>query len=173
VKNILRCGVLLVLVSCAAWGQSTVQVVNPPSSPVPVVTETNLQHDGTFFSVGPGVNETLTVPAGVVLTDAYATFSIPESLPNEASLFVEDSSGKVLVYQIVNNTTYEAHASFTSGIPSGSEGIEVILSCYNISGNLCQGALMWSGYKPASSAPGSTGSTASGNQKSVPQNGGK
>jgi len=24
----------------------------------------------------------------------------------------------------------------------------VELSCYNISGNHCQGALMWSGYKP-------------------------
>jgi len=147
-KNFLAATLFVSLMACSAWGQTNVKVVNTPSSPVPVKVQKNLQHDGTFFTIGAGTDQTLTVPAGVVLTDAYATFSVPEGLSNAASLFIRDGSGKILLYQIVNNTTFEAHMSLTSGIPSTGSGIEVDVSCYNISGNTCQGALMWSGYKP-------------------------
>ncbi len=86
----------------------------------------------------------LTVPADVVLTDAHASFSVPESVANAASLIVRDGS-RYFVYQIVNNTTFEASIHLESGIVSKGD-LVVELSCYNIAGNHCQGALMWSGY---------------------------
>lgn len=134
--------------SIPAWAQTPVKVVNTTANPVPVSVQHNLQHAGTFFSVGPGASQTLAVPVGVVLTDAQLSFSVPEGVPNAASLFIEDGAGKVLVYKIVNNTTYDASITLSSGILSTGGGVKVELSCYNISGNLCQGALMWSGYKP-------------------------
>lgn len=136
-------------VSLSAWGQVNVKVVNTAASPVPVAVQPNIQqHDGTFFAVGPGATQTLVVPPGVVLTDAHVTFSVPEAIPNAASLFIRDGLGKVLLYRIVNNSTFEAGIDLASGIPSSGAGITVELSCYNISGNHCQGALMWSGYTP-------------------------
>jgi hypothetical protein len=51
------------------------------------------------------------------------------------------------VYQLVNNTTFQAGVDLGSGIPSEG-GVTVKLSCYNIAGNQCQGAIMWSGYRP-------------------------
>jgi hypothetical protein len=135
--------------SLSAWGQVDVKVVNTTATPVPVAVQpSTLQHDGTFFAVGPGATQTLVVPPGVVLTDAHVTFSVPEAIPNAASLFIRDGSGKILIYRIVNNGTFEAGIDLTSGIPSTGAGITVELSCYNISGNHCQGALMWSGHKP-------------------------
>lgn len=113
-----------------------------------VALQTKLRHQAMFFMVGPGESPTLTVPKGVVLTDAHVTFSVPEGVANAASLFVRDGKGNVVVYRIVNNTTYEAGIDLQSGIPSTGAGISVQLSCYNISGNSCQGALMWSGYAP-------------------------
>ena len=90
----------------------------------------------------------LTVPNGVVLTDAHVTFSLGENFPNSASLFIHDfANGKTYVYEIVNNTTFHAGVDLGSGILSTGQ-LTVELSCNNISGNQCQGALMWSGYKP-------------------------
>lgn len=134
--------------SLSAWGQVNVKVVNTPASPVPVAVQHNLDHDGTFFGVGPGGSQTLVVPPGVVLTDAHVSFSVPEAIPNAASLFIKDGSGKILFYRIVSNNTFDAGIDLASGIPSTGAGIEVELSCYNIAGNHCQGALMWSGYTP-------------------------
>jgi len=121
-----------------------------PSNRIPV-------HDGQFFDITqpssppfqPGV--TLSVPTGTVLTDAHVTFSVPESVPNAAALFISDGS-KILVYQIVNNTTFSAGVDLESGITSTGSLI-VQLSCYNIAGNHCQGALMWSGYALESVKP--------------------
>ncbi len=107
-------------------------------------------HDGQFFDItqpaGPPFVDalSLTVPAGVVLTDAHATFSIPESVPNAASLIVRHGSA-YFVYQIVNSTTFNAGVDLESGVLSDGD-LKVELSCYNIAGNHCQGALMWSGY---------------------------
>jgi hypothetical protein len=114
-------------------------------------------HEGQFFDITqpnsppfqPGV--TLSVPAGTVLTDAHVTFSVPESVPNAAALFISDGS-KTLVYQIVNNTTFSAGLDLESGITSTGSLI-VQLSCYNIAGNHCQGAIMWSGYTLESVKP--------------------
>jgi hypothetical protein len=126
-----------------------VTVVNTTTNPVPVTVQRTLEHEGMFFSVTmPGGSDpTLTVPAGVVLTDAHVTFSVPESIPNAASLIVQDDETNFLVYQLVNNTTFQAGVDLGSGIPSNG-GVTVKLSCYNIAGNHCQGAIMWSGYRP-------------------------
>jgi hypothetical protein len=124
-----------------------VQVVNTSANPVPVKEQRTLAGGGQFFDVGPGGSVSLAVPAGTVLTDAHITFSVPESIPNAAALFVSDSSG-VLVYQLVNNTTFHAGVDLGSGIMSTGGGISVDLSCYNITSNHCQGAIMWSGYTP-------------------------
>lgn len=104
--------------------------------------------DGKFFSVTALVdpNPVLNVPSGVVLTDAKVSFSVPENVPNSASLFISDGA-RTYVYQIVNDTTFEATVHLESGITSNG-GLYVELSCYNIVGNHCQGALMWSGYRP-------------------------
>jgi hypothetical protein len=127
---------------------ANVNVVNTPANPVPVSAQRNLQQEGTFFNVGPGGSSDLVVPAGVVLTDAHVSFSVSEAIPNAAALFVEDGSGKVLVYQIVNNTTFEAGINLGSGILSTGFGMKVQMGCYNITGNHCEGAIMWSGYTP-------------------------
>lgn len=104
--------------------------------------------DGAFFSVTePGASDpVLAVPSGVVLTDAKVSFSAPENDPNAASLLVSDGA-RTYVYQIVNATTYEATVHLESGILSAG-GLSVALSCYKITGNRCQGAIMWSGYRP-------------------------
>ena len=128
-----------------------VSVVNTSANPVPIHVESTLDHDGQYFDVTmtgtatPPPDPTLTVPAGVVLTDAHVTFSIPENDPNSASLYITDGGGKTLVYQIVNSTTFAAGIDLGSGIPGP---LSVVLSCYNIAGNHCQGAMMWSGYTP-------------------------
>src|SRR5437588_6090756 len=136
----------------AANGGPTVTIGGP--LPLPVVVSNTLQRtlvrDGQFFDITqpeeapfePAVE--FHVPAGVVLTDVHATLSVPESLPNSAALFVADGS-KTLVYQIVNNTTFNAGVDLQSGIMSTGR-LTVQLSCYNIAGNHCQGAVMWSGY---------------------------
>jgi hypothetical protein len=130
-KRLLFVTLLCTLALSAAWGQAG-----------------KLRHQGQFFSAGPGDDVTLTVPAGVVMTDALVTFSVPGAYPNAASLFISDDSGNVLVYELVNNTTFHAGADLQSGIPSAG-GLNVTLSCYNISGNHCQGAIMWSGIVPS------------------------
>ena len=115
-----------------------------------VSVQKTLVNDGMFFSVTKpsGTDPSLTVPNGVVLTDAHVTFSLGENFANSASLFIHDSAkGKTYVYEIVNNTTFHAGVDLGSGILSTGQ-LTVELSCYNISGNHCQGALMWSGYKP-------------------------
>jgi hypothetical protein len=117
---------------------------------VPVALARTPVHDGQFFDItqpnSPPFQPALDlhVPAGVVLTGAHVTFSVPENVPNAASLFIS-SGGKILVYQIVNSTTFNAGIDLESGIVSTGD-LTVELSCYNISGNHCQGAIMWSGY---------------------------
>jgi len=125
-----------------------VQVVNTSVNPVPVKEQRTLAGGGQFFEIGPGQDVNLFVPAGTVLTDAHITFSVPESIPNAAALFLQDGSGNILVYQLVNNTTFHAGVDLGSGIMSTGGGLSVDLSCYNITGNKCQGAIMWSGYTP-------------------------
>jgi hypothetical protein len=107
-----------------------------------------LASDGKFFSVTKlaDADPVLTIPAGLVLTDARVSFSVPENVPDAAALFIADA-GHVYVYQIVNRTTYEATLHLESGIMSDGS-LRVELSCYNIAGNHCQGAIMWSGYRP-------------------------
>jgi hypothetical protein len=124
-----------------------VRVTNPV---LPVALQRTVVHDGQFFNLTqpdappflPAV--ALSVPADVVLTDVHVTFSVPESVPNAAALVVDNGS-RNLVYQIVNNTTFNAGVDLQSGILS-TGALTVALSCYNIAGNHCQGALMWSGY---------------------------
>ncbi len=124
-----------------------VNVVNPG---LPVTLARTPVHGGQYFEITqpnapPFIDAvTLTVPAGVVLTDAHASFSIPENVANAASLIVRDGSD-YFVYQIVNNTTFSAGVDLQTGIVSDGN-LVVELSCYNIAGNHCQGALMWSGY---------------------------
>jgi len=139
-------------------GEVTPAVTSTPvvvtNTPLPIRGSVSVQkalvNDGMFFSETKpsGTDPTLTVPNGVVLTDAHVTFSVGENFANSASLFIHDSAnGKTYVYEIVNNTTFHAGVDLGSGILSTGQLI-VELSCYNISGNHCQGALMWSGYKP-------------------------
>ncbi len=127
---------------------STVTVINATDNPVPITVQRTLVYDGTYFSVTKPADSdpTLTVPAGVVLTDAHITFSVPGNNPNAASLSIRVGS-KTIVYQIVNDTTFHAGISLGSGIESNGD-VTVQLSCYNIAGNHCQGAIMWSGYRP-------------------------
>src|SRR5438309_1476574 len=95
--------------------------------------------DGKFFNVTKPADSdpTLTVPAGVVLTDAHVTFSLPENNPNSAALIVTDTNtSKFFVYQIVNSTTFNAGIDLESGISSKGQ-LLVQLSCYNITDNHC------------------------------------
>src|SRR6516162_6142599 len=72
-----------------AFAASTlVTVVNTVTQPVPVSVQHKLQHQGTFFNVGAGGTADLVVPAGVVLTDAHLSFSVPAPIANAASLFI-------------------------------------------------------------------------------------
>ena len=139
-------------------GEANPAVTSTPvvvtNTPLPIRGSVSVQktlvNDGMFFSVTKpsGTDPSLTVPNGVVLTDAHVTFSLGENFPNSASLFIHDfANGKTYVYEIVNNTTFHAGVDLGSGILSTGQ-LTVELSCYNISGNQCQGALMWSGYKP-------------------------
>lgn len=132
----------------------TVGVNNFPNSltgaTVPVTLARIPVHDGQFFDItqpnSPPFQPALDlhVPTGVVLTDAHVTFSVPENVPNAASLLIS-GGGKILIYQIVNSTTFSAGIDLESGLVSTGD-LTVELSCYNISGNHCQGAIMWSGY---------------------------
>jgi hypothetical protein len=127
-----------------------VQDVNVTNASLPVTLQRTPVHDGQFFSITQPNQPpfelplSLEVPAGVVLTDAHVTFSVPENVPNAAALSVASGS-KTLVYQLVNNTTFSAGVDLQSGIQSSGD-VRVELSCYNIAGNHCQGAIMWSGY---------------------------
>ena len=120
----------------------SVEVVNTPT----VKVARTVESDGVFFEVDAfDPDPVLTVPAGVVLTDAHVTFSVPGTVPNAAAIHVAQGS-KTYYYRLVNNTTFEAGVDLQSGIVS-TGGLNVTLSCYNIAGNHCQGALMWSGYR--------------------------
>ena len=133
----------------AATGTAVVVTNTPLPIRGSVSVQKTLVNDGMFFSVTKpsDPDPSLTVPKGVVLTDAHVSFSVGENFPNSASLFISDSAnGKIYVYEIVNNTSFHAGVDLGSGILSTGQ-LTVQLSCYNISGNHCQGALMWSGYK--------------------------
>jgi hypothetical protein len=121
----------------------SVEVVNTPT----VKVQRTVLSDGVYFEIDAfDPDPEFTVPAGVVLTDAHVTFSVPAPVPNAAAIYVSDGA-KTYYYRIVNNTTFEAGLDLEGGILSNG-GLKVKLSCYNISGNHCQGALMWSGYRP-------------------------
>ena len=142
--------ILLVSFGIASGAPPTanVNVANTSANPVPVTVQRALAYDGTFFNVTKpaGTDPVLVVPAGVVMTSAHVTFSIPGSVPNAAALYIHVGS-KALVYQLVNDTTFSAGIDLGSGIPSNGD-VAVELSCYNIDGNHCQGAIMWNGYRP-------------------------
>lgn len=137
-------GNVAVSVSNLPATQNVSGTVNVGNLPAP----RTLASDGRFFSVTKPVDPdpVLNVPAGVVLTSAHVSFSVPENVPNAASIFVA-SGGTIYLYQIVNDTTFEAGFDLESGILSDGT-LAVELSCYNIAGNHCQGAIMWSGYRP-------------------------
>ena len=132
----------------AAPPTTNVNVANTSANPVPVAVQRDLAYDGTFFSVTKpgGTDPVLVVPAGVVLTSAHVTFSVPGNIPNAAALYIHVGA-KALVYQLVSNATFSAGVDLGSGIPSNGD-VAVELSCYNIDGNHCQGAIMWYGYRP-------------------------
>src|SRR5262249_40967538 len=137
----------------------SVLVVNTAASPVPVApqrttdahvtnaslpvtVERTLEGDGKPFDVTKPADPdpVLTVPAGVVLTDAHVTFSTPENFPNSAALYVANNT-QTFVYQLVNNTTFHAGVDLGSGIMSDGH-LKVALSCYGISTNHCVGTIM-------------------------------
>ncbi len=129
------------------------QNVHVTNNPLTVnFSHPTLVSDATFFNVtmngqptGSPPEPTLMVPAGVVLTDAHATLSVPQQIPDAAELFVSQG-GKTYYYRVISHTNYESGFSLQSGIVSDGT-MRVTMSCINIANNSCQGALMWSGYQ--------------------------
>lgn len=103
-------------------------------------------HAGQFFNFPNGGVVSLTVPAGTVLTDAHATLDTPEGMPNGAILTIHDPENTYL-QQLVNPTTSHAGFDLESGIVSTAAlPLTVEFECTLATLNLCQGAVMWSGY---------------------------
>jgi hypothetical protein len=104
--------------------------------------------DGVRFYVTKpeSLDPTLVVPVGTVLTDARVSFSAPGAYPNAAALVIADRI-RTFVYQLADDSTYEISVQLESGIPSDGT-LAVSLVCFNIVNNSCQGAIMWSGYRP-------------------------
>ena len=121
------------------------------SNTVPVAVERELVNDGTFFDLVAYESITLTVPSGVVLTDAHVSFAHYYEGANASLFAVQDAPGtigaKKYVWQSVNDMTFDAGIDLNSGIMSDGS-LQVYLGCNNIEGNKCRGAIMWSGYKP-------------------------
>ena len=135
-----------------------VTVVNTPAEAIPTAVQSLparfLVHEGQSFSLAPDPNIAfeLSVPEDVVLTDFVLSL-------NGASLattvFVQDTStGDTLVFQSVGSegSTFagsnegQLSLHFQSGL-QGADGLRIGLTCNNIGGNSCSGALMWSGYE--------------------------
>jgi hypothetical protein len=113
---------------------------------VPTPMQMLIADGRTFSIVKPGdADVSLTVPSGVVLTDARISYSIPASFPNAAALIIADEH-RTFVYQLMNDTTFEASVHLQSGIASNGT-LTVRLFVLNISNNQVQGAIMWSGYR--------------------------
>jgi len=114
-----------------------------------------LVHDGKAFSLLPDPNIAFefTIPANVVLTDVVLSLNAPSVA---ITIFVaEGDNSKTYVFQSVGSasstfagsTEGRATINFQSGLQSAN-GLRVGLTCNNIGGNTCAGALMWSGYQP-------------------------
>lgn len=136
-----------------------VTVVNTPAEPIPTAVqslpERVLVHDGqSFFLVpNPNIAFELSVPADVVLTDLVLSLIAPSLA---TTVFVQDrSNSATLVWQTIGSAdstwagSNEGQLSlhFASGLQSPS-GLRIGITCNNIGGNSCNGAVMWSGYQP-------------------------
>jgi hypothetical protein len=136
-----------------------VTVVNTLAEPIPTAVqslpERALIHDGKAFALEPNPNIAfeLSVPANVVLTDFVLSLRSPSVA---TTVFVQDrSTSATLVFQSIGSAdstfagSNEGQLSlhFASGLQSPS-GLRIGITCNNIGGNLCNGALMWSGYQP-------------------------
>lgn len=137
--------------SAEAGSATRVKVVNTPS----VSIEKNLVSDGQAFSLppNPNIGFEMYVPADVVMTDLLLTLNAPSLI---TSFFVQaQSTGATLVWEAVGsagstwagNTSGRAALGFQSGL-SDPIGLRIGVTCNNIGGNSCSGALMWSGYQP-------------------------
>jgi hypothetical protein len=128
-----------------------VKVVNTPN----VRVEKTLLSDGQPFALPPNPMPGLEiyVPADVVMTDLSLTLNAPSLA---TTMFVQaQSTGATLIYESVGSAT-STWAANTSGrstfhLQSGLTdpvGLRIGLTCNNIGGNSCSGAIMWSGYQP-------------------------
>lgn len=133
-----------------------VTVVNTSDNPVPTVVQSlpapALVHDGADF-LTPGIVEAvlyLSVPPEVVLTDVVLTLG---SSSHSTTVLLEDNStGDIIVRQSIGSDAGSPDGKlslhFQSGLQSPS-GFSISLYCaYWIENNVCEGALMWSGYQP-------------------------
>ena len=136
-----------------------VTVVNTPAEPIPTAVqslpERVLVHDGQSFALVPNPNIAfeLSVPADVVLTDLVLSLRAPSLA---TTVFVQDrSNSATLIWQNIGSAdstwagSNEGQLSlhFASGLQSPS-GLRIGITCPNIGGNSCNGAVMWSGYQP-------------------------
>lgn len=126
-----------------------VNVVNTPA----VTVERNLVYDGQSFDLLPNPNIAfeLAVPPGVVLTDVALTLNAPSL---STTFFVSDFTKMLVLHGVGSagstfaaNTDGRAALHFQSGLHSQS-GFRIGVTCNNIGGNACAGAIMWSGYQP-------------------------
>lgn len=121
----------------------------PPTPSAPV-----LVHDGKSFSLAPDPNIAFefSIPANVVLTDVVLSLTAPAQA---VTVFVGRGDGnQTLIFQSVggaSSTFAASHAGMADiHLQSGLQdpmGLRVGLYCNNVGGNVCQGALMWSGYQ--------------------------
>lgn len=120
---------------------------NPGASPPTLV------HGGQAFDLPPNPNIAFefAVPANVVLTDVVLSLTAPAQA---VTIFVGRGDGnQTLIFQSVGGAS-STFAGSNAGhanihLQSGLQdplGLRVGLYCNNIGGNVCQGALMWSGY---------------------------
>jgi hypothetical protein len=137
----------------SAFAAEAVTVRNTPAQPVPTVEQRTLVHDGQSFALTPNPNIAFefAVPANVVLTDVVLTLTAPAQA---VTIFVSRGDGnKTYVFQSVGGATStfagsnegRATIHFQSGLQEAL-GLRVGLYCNNIGGNVCEGALTWSGY---------------------------
>ena len=133
-----------------------VTVVNTSDNPVPTVVQSLpspvLVHDSAQFltagEVGPVLN--LSVPPEVVLTDIVLTLG---SSSRSTMVLLEDrSTGDILVQQSIGSDAGSPDGQlslhFQSGLQSPSGFFLSLFCAHWIEDNLCEGALMWSGYQP-------------------------
>jgi hypothetical protein len=161
-RNVWMVGVIAMLVPVTAWAipftftNGTVADANQVNANFAALAPTRtLTSDAKSFSLPPNPNQAfeLDVPAGVVLTDVVLSLNAPSLV---TTVFVSDmANSKTYFYEAVGSgtTTFAANnnghtaLSLQSGLTS-SVGLRIGVTCNNVGGNSCSGALMWSGYTP-------------------------